>query len=100
MKALVTVSDYLIGSQQSGTQPLPPQTELQWWYQYYFATARGRAGERRHAAALGSMPEPALRDLPFHILGEQCVQMRGRMQVVGEHVGLIGVGRHIGSRRT
>ena len=24
--------------------PLPPKAELQWWYQYYFATERGRAG--------------------------------------------------------
>jgi pimeloyl-ACP methyl ester carboxylesterase len=44
VKALVTVSGYLIGSQQSGTKPLPPQAELQWWYQYYFATDRGRLG--------------------------------------------------------
>jgi pimeloyl-ACP methyl ester carboxylesterase len=43
-KALVSVSGYLIGSQQAGKAPLPPQAELQWWYQYYFATERGRAG--------------------------------------------------------
>ena len=43
-KALVSVSGYLIGSQQAGQVPLPPQAELQWWYQYYFATERGRAG--------------------------------------------------------
>ena len=43
-KALVSVSGYLIGSQQAGQLPLPPQAELQWWYQYYFATERGRAG--------------------------------------------------------
>jgi pimeloyl-ACP methyl ester carboxylesterase len=43
-KALVSVSGYLIGSQESGTAPLPPNAELQWWYQYYFATERGRAG--------------------------------------------------------
>ena len=43
-KALVSVSGYLIGSQQAGQMPLPPQAELQWWYQYYFATERGRAG--------------------------------------------------------
>jgi pimeloyl-ACP methyl ester carboxylesterase len=42
--ALVSVSGYLIGSQKAGEVPLPPQTELQWWYQYYFATERGRAG--------------------------------------------------------
>ena len=43
-KALVSVSGYLIGSQESGKVPLPPAAELQWWYQYYFATERGRAG--------------------------------------------------------
>ncbi len=43
-KALVSVSGYLIGSQESGKIPLPPKAELQWWYQYYFATERGRAG--------------------------------------------------------
>ena len=43
-KALVSVSGYLIGSQAAGKQPLPPKAELQWWYQYYFATERGRAG--------------------------------------------------------
>ena len=43
-KALVSVSGYLIGSQAAGKLPLPPKAELQWWYQYYFATERGRAG--------------------------------------------------------
>ncbi|MGH7001971.1 MAG: alpha/beta fold hydrolase, partial [Stellaceae bacterium] len=43
-KALVSVSGYLIGSQEAGRVPLPPSAELQWWYQYYFATERGRAG--------------------------------------------------------
>jgi pimeloyl-ACP methyl ester carboxylesterase len=43
-KGLVSVSGYLIGSQQAGKVPLPPKAELQWWYQYYFATERGRAG--------------------------------------------------------
>jgi pimeloyl-ACP methyl ester carboxylesterase len=42
--ALVSVSGYLIGSQQAGALPLPPEAEHQWWYQYYFATERGRAG--------------------------------------------------------
>jgi pimeloyl-ACP methyl ester carboxylesterase len=41
---LVSVSGYLIGSQEAGKHPLPPAAELQWWYQYYFATERGRAG--------------------------------------------------------
>ena len=43
-KALVSVSGYLIGSQEAGKLPLPPAAELQWWYQFYFATERGRAG--------------------------------------------------------
>jgi len=43
-KALVSVSGYLIGSQEAGKTPLPPAAELQWWYQYYFATERGRIG--------------------------------------------------------
>jgi pimeloyl-ACP methyl ester carboxylesterase len=43
-KALVSVSGYLIGSQASGKTPLPPSAEFEWWYQFYFATERGRAG--------------------------------------------------------
>jgi pimeloyl-ACP methyl ester carboxylesterase len=43
-KAMVSVSGYLIGNQEAGKVPLPPGAELQWWYQYYFATERGRAG--------------------------------------------------------
>jgi pimeloyl-ACP methyl ester carboxylesterase len=47
-RALVSVSGYLIGSQAIGRLPLPPQAELQWWYQYYFATERGRAGYEKY----------------------------------------------------
>ena len=43
-KSMVSVSGYLIGNQEAGKVPLPPQAELQWWYQYYFATERGREG--------------------------------------------------------
>ena len=43
-KAMVSVSGYLIGGQQAGKLPLPPRAELQWWYQFYFATDRGRDG--------------------------------------------------------
>jgi pimeloyl-ACP methyl ester carboxylesterase len=43
-KAMVSVSGYLIGSPEANKRPLPPTAELQWWYQYYFATERGRAG--------------------------------------------------------
>jgi pimeloyl-ACP methyl ester carboxylesterase len=44
VKAMVSVSGYLIGSQEAGRMPLPPKAELEWWYQFYFATDRGRAG--------------------------------------------------------
>jgi pimeloyl-ACP methyl ester carboxylesterase len=47
-KALVAVSGYLIGNQEAGKQPLPPKAELQWWYQFYFATERGRLGYERN----------------------------------------------------
>jgi pimeloyl-ACP methyl ester carboxylesterase len=43
-KALVSVSGYLMGGQAAQKTPLPPKAELQWWYQYYFSTERGRAG--------------------------------------------------------
>ena len=45
---LVSVSGYLIGSQAAGRNPLPPAAELSWWYQYYFATDRGRDGYERY----------------------------------------------------
>jgi len=48
VKGLVSVSGYLIGSQQAGKQPLPPAAELQWWYQFYFATERGSAGYEKN----------------------------------------------------
>ena len=47
-KALVSVSGYLIGSPEANKMPLPPKAELQWWYQYYFATERGRAGYEKY----------------------------------------------------
>ena len=49
-KAMVSVSGYLIGNQEAGKMPLPPKAEFEWWYQYYFATERGRAGydKNRH----------------------------------------------------
>jgi pimeloyl-ACP methyl ester carboxylesterase len=47
-KGLVSVSGYLIGSQAAGKVPLPPAAELQWWYQYYFATDRGREGYEKY----------------------------------------------------
>jgi pimeloyl-ACP methyl ester carboxylesterase len=47
-QALVSVSGYLIGSQQANTAPLPPKAELSWWYQFYFATERGKQGYERN----------------------------------------------------
>jgi pimeloyl-ACP methyl ester carboxylesterase len=47
-KGLVSVSGYLIGSQAAGKVPLPPEAEFQWWYQFYFATERGRAGYEKY----------------------------------------------------
>jgi pimeloyl-ACP methyl ester carboxylesterase len=49
-RAIVSVSGYLIGTPASNKKPLPPKAELQWWYQFYFATERGRDGyaEYRH----------------------------------------------------
>ena len=47
-KAMVSVSGYLIGNQAAGRLPLPPKAELQWWYQFYFATDRGRSGYERY----------------------------------------------------
>jgi pimeloyl-ACP methyl ester carboxylesterase len=47
-KALVSVSGYLIGNQEAGKVPLPPKAELQWWYQFYLATERGRAGYEKY----------------------------------------------------
>jgi len=48
VRGLVSVSGYLIGSQRTGEVPLAPSAEQQWWYQYYFATERGRAGYEQY----------------------------------------------------
>jgi len=48
VKGMVSVSGYLIGSQEAGKMPLPPQAEFEWWYQFYFATERGRAGYEKY----------------------------------------------------
>jgi pimeloyl-ACP methyl ester carboxylesterase len=55
VSAMVSVSGYLIGNQQAGKMPLSPKAEHEWWYQYYFATERGRIGyenNRREFAKL------------------------------------------------
>ena len=48
VRALVAVSGYLIGNQEAGKMPLPPKAELEWWYQFYFATERGRIGYEKN----------------------------------------------------
>jgi pimeloyl-ACP methyl ester carboxylesterase len=48
VRALVSVSGYLIGNQEAGKMPLPPKAELEWWYQFYFATERGRIGYEKN----------------------------------------------------
>jgi pimeloyl-ACP methyl ester carboxylesterase len=71
-RGLVSVSGYLIGNQQAGKLPLPPQAEREWWYQYYFATERGQAGYdkyRREFAKLiwrTASPEWAFDDALFN----------------------------------
>ena len=47
-KAMVSVSGYLIGSRDINKMPLPPKAELEWWYQFYFATERGQAGYEKY----------------------------------------------------
>ncbi len=53
--ALVSVSGYLIGSQAGNARPLPPKAELQWWYQFYFATERGREGYAANTEAFNRL---------------------------------------------
>jgi pimeloyl-ACP methyl ester carboxylesterase len=71
-KALVSVSGYLIGSRDANQKPLPPPSELQWWYQFYFATERGRVGYetyRREFAKLiwqTASPRWHFEDATFH----------------------------------
>lgn len=53
--ALVSVSGYLIGSQHANSMPLPPKAELAWWYQFYFATERGRLGYQANTHAFAKL---------------------------------------------
>jgi pimeloyl-ACP methyl ester carboxylesterase len=55
VKGLVSVSGYLIGSQQGNKAPLNPKAELSWWYQYYFATERGEAGYQANTAEFNKL---------------------------------------------
>lgn len=54
-KAMVSVSGYLIGSQEANKLPLPPKAELEWWYQYYFATHRGRVGYDKYRSEFAKL---------------------------------------------
>jgi pimeloyl-ACP methyl ester carboxylesterase len=45
---LVAVSGYIVVNLNANLEPLPPQAEYGWWYQYYFATPRGELGYRRN----------------------------------------------------
>jgi pimeloyl-ACP methyl ester carboxylesterase len=70
-KGMVSVSGYLIGNRAAGATPLQPEAEYQWWYQYYFATERGRAGydkyRREFARLIWRLASPKWRfdDLTF-----------------------------------
>ncbi|MEU1685315.1 alpha/beta hydrolase [Micromonospora sp. NPDC005707] len=54
-QGLVSVSGYLIAGQESGRKPLPPPAELAWWYQFYFATDRGRDGYEKNLDAFAKL---------------------------------------------
>jgi pimeloyl-ACP methyl ester carboxylesterase len=54
-KALVSVSGYLVANVSANQQPLPPEAELAWWYQYYFATERGRIGYDKNRRAFAKL---------------------------------------------
>jgi pimeloyl-ACP methyl ester carboxylesterase len=54
-KAIVSVGGYLIGSPAANKEPLPPQAELAWWYQFYFATERGKLGYSKNTLAFNKL---------------------------------------------
>ncbi|MDO9374269.1 MAG: alpha/beta hydrolase, partial [Ferruginibacter sp.] len=54
-KAMVSVSGYLIGNQEAWKKPLPPGSELQWWYQFYFATERGKEGYDKYRSEFAKL---------------------------------------------
>jgi len=55
VRGLIAVSGYLISSPESNKQPLPPDAEYQWWYQFYFATERGRLGYQKNTRAFNKL---------------------------------------------
>ena len=88
---MVSVSGYLIGSQAAGEPPLRPAAEQAWWYQYYFATERGRAGyeayRRDFARLIWQTASPAWRfdDATF---GRSAVAFMSLGEVANPNVGL------------
>lgn len=54
-RAMVSVNGYLINNLERNKLPLPPQVEHGWWYQYYFATERGRAGYDANRQEFGKL---------------------------------------------
>ena len=77
LQGLVSVSGYLIGNQEAGRMPLPPQAELQWWYQFYFATERGEAGYEKYrhdfAKLIWQLASPAVEFRRRHVRSLRCV---------------------------
>jgi len=51
----VSVSGYLIGNREVNRKPLPPAAELAWWYQFYFATERGRLGYEQNRSEFAKL---------------------------------------------
>ena len=70
-RAMVSVSGYLIGNRENNKAPLPPNAELQWWYQFYFATERGRLGYEKYRSDFAKLiwriasPEWKFEDMTF-----------------------------------
>jgi len=64
-KAIISVSGYLIGNLEVNQRPLPPKAELEWWYQYYFATERGRAGYDKYGMIMNAPRTSRLRVAPY-----------------------------------
>lgn len=54
-RAIVSVSGYLIGNPELNKIPLPPKAELEWWYQFYFATERGLAGYEKYTSEFAKL---------------------------------------------
>lgn len=54
-KAMVSVNGYLINNLERNKLPLPPKAEWGWWYQFYFATERGRAGYEANRKAFANL---------------------------------------------